>query len=112
MRSLVETNQESIKNTINTMPVIFENVGQISINVRETTDKLKVSVPVILQDVECVTKVAKENIEFAGVVMENVGSGINEVVAAYNKKTSDFITYFHIIKEVLQIIYRTFSPSK
>ena len=47
LRSLVETNQESINKTIRTMPEIFENVGQISIDVRETADKLKISVPVI-----------------------------------------------------------------
>jgi len=38
-RTLLETNQEFIKKTIRTMPVIFENVEQISVNLRETTDK-------------------------------------------------------------------------
>lgn len=109
---LVETNQEFINKTIRTMPGIFENVGQISSNVRETTDKLKVSVPVILQEVECVTNAAKGSIEFAGVVMENMGSGINETVAAYKKDTPSFTAYFHIIEEVLLIIYRTFSSRK
>ena len=42
LRSLLETNQEFLKITIRTMPGIFENVGQISSNVRETTDKLKI----------------------------------------------------------------------
>jgi len=112
LRSLVETNQEFVKKTIRTMPGIFENVEQISSNVRETTDKLKVSVPVILQEVECVTNAAKGSIELAGVVMENVGSEINETVAAYKKDTPGFMAYFHIIEEVLQIIYRTFSSSK
>ncbi|MFA4884940.1 MAG: hypothetical protein WC601_04055 [Desulfotomaculaceae bacterium] len=108
LRPLVETNQEFFKKTIRTMPVIFENVEQISSNVRETTDKLKVSVPVILQEVECVTNAAKGSIE----LMENMGSGIIETAAAYKKDNPDFMAYFHIIEEVLQIIYRTFYSSK
>lgn len=112
LRSLVETNQEFLKITIRTMPGIFENVGQISSNVRETTDKLKISVPVILQEVECVTNAAKGSIELAGVVMENMSSGINETVATYKKDTTGFMDYFHIFEEVLQILYRTFSSSK
>jgi len=112
LRALVETNQEFINKTIRTLPGIFENVGQISSDVRETTDKLKVSVPVILQEVECVTNTAKGSIELAGVVMENMGSGINETIAAYKKDTSGFMAYFHIIEEVLQIIYRILSSSK
>lgn len=112
MRPLVETNQEFIKTTIRTMPGIFENMGQISSNVRETTDKLKISVPVILREVEYVTNAAKGSIELAGVVMENMGSGINETIAVYKKDTPDYMAYFHIIEEVLQIIYRTFSSSK
>jgi len=112
LRSLVENNQEFIQKTIRTMPGILENAGQISSNVRETTDKLKISVPVILQDVECVTNAAKGSIELAGVVMENMGSGINETIASYKKDTPDFMSYLHIFEEVLQILYRTLSPSK
>lgn len=92
--SLVETNQEFIKKTIRTMPGIFENVEQISSNVRETTDKLKVSVPLILQEVEGVTNAAKET------------------VATYKKDTTGFMAYFHIIEEVVQIIDRTFFSRK
>ena len=112
LRPLVETNQEFISKTISTMPEIFENVGQISSNVRDTTAKLKVSVPAIIQEVECVTNAAKGSIELAGVVMENMGSGINETIAAYKMDTPDYMAYFHIFEEVLQIIYRNFSSSK
>ena len=112
LRSLVETNQEFVKKTIRTMPGIFENVEQISSNVRETTDKLKVSVPMILQEVECVTNAAKGSIELAGVVMENMGSGINETIAAYKKNIPGFMAYLQIFEEALQIIYRTFSSGK
>jgi methyl-accepting chemotaxis protein len=112
LRSLVETNQESINKTIRTMPGILENVGQISSDVRETTDKLKISVPVILQDVEIVTNTAKESIELAGTVVENMGSGINETIAAYEKEKSNIMAYLHIFEEVLEIICRTFSCSK
>ena len=112
LRTLVETNQEFINKTIKTMPATFENAGQISINVRETTDKLKISVPAILQEVEYVTNAAKGSIELAGVVIENVGSGINETIATYKKDTQDYVAYFHIFEEVLQIIYRTFTSRK
>lgn len=112
LRPLVETNKDFVKKVIKTMPGIFENVGQISSNVRETTDKIKVSVPMILQEVEYATNAAKGSIESAGVVMENVGSGINEVVTDYKKDTPGFMNYFHGIEEILQILYRTFSSGK
>lgn len=112
LRSLVESNQGSINQTISAMPGIFENVGQISSDVRETTDKLKISVPVILQDVESVTNTAKGSIELAGAVMENVGSGINETITAYKQETSSIMAYVQIFEEVLQIICRTFSSNK
>lgn len=112
LRPLLETNQEFIKKTIRTMPGIFENVGQISSNLKETSGNLKVSVPIILQEVEVATNAAKGSIELAGVVMANMGSGINETVAAYKKETPSFMTYFHSLEEVLQIIYRTFSSNK
>lgn len=112
LRSLVENNQKFIQKTLRAMPVILENAEQISSNVREITDKLKISVPVILQEVEGVTHATKGSIELAGVVMDNMGSGINETIAAYKKDTPDFMAYINIFEEVLQIIYRTFSSSK
>jgi methyl-accepting chemotaxis protein len=112
LRSLVETNQESINKSIRTMPGIFENAEQISSDVRETTDKLKGSVPTILGDVESVTHTAKGSLEFAGVVMENVGSGINDTISAYKRETSSIMNYFQIIEEILEIICRVFSSAK
>lgn len=112
LRTLVETNQEYMNKTIRTMPAIFENVGRISSNVRETTDELNISFPVILQEVEYVTNAAKESIEIAGVAMENMGFGINETIAAYKHDTPDFMAYLNILEEVVQIIYRTFSSRK
>jgi hypothetical protein len=44
--------------------------------------------------------------------MEYIGSGINETIAAYKKDTSGFMNCFHILEEILQIIYRTFFSSK
>ncbi len=112
LRSLIETNQQAVNDTIATMPGIFENTEQISNNVSEATDKLKVSVPVIAQDVESISKVARENIELAGAVMENVGSGINDVVTACKKETSDYLAYYQILKEIFQMIYHSFSSGK
>ena len=76
LRSLLEINKESINKTIKTKPGIFENVGQISSDVKEATDKLKVSVPVILGDIEGITNTAKGSIVMVGDVMTDIGSGI------------------------------------
>lgn len=86
MRPLVETNQELIKKSIRTMLATFENEGQISNNVREATNKLKILVPAILQEVECVTNSAKESIEIVGVAIDNVGSGVIDTVADFKKR--------------------------
>lgn len=112
VRPLVETNQETIYKTIRTMPGIFENMEQISSDVREITSKVKISLPMILHEVEGVAFASKANIELAGVVMENVSSGITATMAAYNKDVPDIIGYFHIFEEVLQILYRTFYSKK
>lgn len=109
---IAETNKESINKTISTMPEIFENVGQITSNVRETTEKLKVSVPVILQEVACATNAAKESIVLASAVIENMGSGINEAAVTFKKDPPGFMSYFRIIEEVVQLVYRTFSSGK
>src|SRR5665648_434644 len=98
-QNFLETNQESIKKTVSTMPEIFDNVGQISINVRDTTDKLKISAPVILQDVESITNAAKESIELAGDVIENVDSGVNETMGVHKEDTSDLMFYLSITFE-------------
>lgn len=112
LRPLAETNQEFMKKAIRTIPEIFENVEQISSNVRATTDELNISIPVILHEVECVTNTAKGSIQLAGVVMENMSSGINDTIAAHKEATPDFMAYFNILEEVLQIIYRTFSSKR
>jgi len=88
VRPLMENNQKNIQKILGTMPIIFEDVGQISSNVRETTDGLKVSAPVILQEVEYVANAARGSIE------------------------SGYVGYLHILKEVVQIIYSTFSGRK
>ena len=116
LRSLLETNKDLINKTIKPMPTIIENAEHISANVRETTDKLKVSVPVILHEVEGVTIAAKGSIALADVALKNIGSGISETITSFKKDTSEdsfgFMAYFPIIKEIVQIIYRAFSSRK
>ena len=112
LRSLLETNQVLINKSIKTMPGTLENVEQISCNIRETTDKLKISVPLILQEVEGATHAAKGSFELTNVVMENIGSGINETVVAYQKETTNFANYFHILEEVIEIVCRALSSKK
>ncbi|MCM1567696.1 MAG: hypothetical protein FNP40_02730 [Dehalobacter sp. 4CP] len=112
LRSLLETNQEFINQSIGTMPGILENAEQISNNARDTTDKLKISVPVILQEVEQATHAARGSFETTNVVIENIGSGINETLATYQKETSSIANYLHILEEVIRIISRSLSSSK
>jgi len=112
LRSLAETNKEFINKSIGTMPGILGNMGQISSNIRDTADKLKVSAPVILQEVECAAHAAKGSFELTNVVIENIGSGINETVATYQKEASNLANYFHIFEEVIQIICRALSTRK
>jgi hypothetical protein len=97
VRSLIETNKESINKTIKTMPGTFENIGQISVGIREATNKLKVSVPVILQDVESLTNAAKASIGGE---------------TAIKKDEPAFMSYFYAIEEVLHIIARVFPSEK
>lgn len=109
---MVEINQESITKAIQTMPGMFENMGQVSCNVRETTDKLKISIPMIITEVESITNAAKGSLKLVEVVMENMDAEINETIAAHNKDTSGFMAYLHIFEEVSQIIYRSFASRK
>lgn len=67
-----------IKKSIKTMPDIIENVGQISNEVKEITEKLNAI----------------------------------EMISDKKKDNPGFIDYLHIIEEVVQIIYRTFSSNK
>jgi predicted PurR-regulated permease PerM len=97
LQSLVETNKESINKTIKTLPGIFDNVEQISSDIKETAGKLKVSVPVILQDVQSITDAAKG---FIG----------NET--ALKKDAPGFMAYLNVIEDVLHIISGIFSSEK
>lgn len=111
-RSLLETNQMIINKSIRTLPIILENAEQISNNARDTTDKLKTSVPVILQETEHAMHAARSSFESTNVVIENIGSGINETLATYQKETTSIANYLHILEEVIQIICRALSSSK
>lgn len=96
LQTLLETNEDAINKTIKTLPGIFENVEQISIDLKETTEEIKVSIPTILQNAVCVTNVAKDSLD-------------NET--ALKKDTLGFMAYFNAIEQVLHIISRIF-PSK
>jgi hypothetical protein len=89
VRPMVETNQAAIKKSIVAIPGIIENLGQISIDVRETTDKLKISVPILLQEAQ--------------------GAG-GTADAAEN--ATGLMAYFPVIKEALHLILRAFSSGK
>ncbi|NLW92152.1 MAG: hypothetical protein GXY34_11220 [Syntrophomonadaceae bacterium] len=108
----VENNRELIEKTIQNMPVICENFEQISINVRGTTDKLKSSIPVILQEVECITGATKGSIEMASAAIDNLSFEVIGTVASFKKDSSEWTTYLNIIAEIFQTIYRTFYSSK
>ncbi len=112
VRSLLEDNQEEIKRTINTIPGTFENLEKISGNVKEASDELKVSVPVIVRDVGSMSKVARDKVELAGAVMDDLGAGISDFCKVYKKEKSDYMAYFPIFKDVFLTIYSTIASRK
>ncbi|MGB4572922.1 MAG: hypothetical protein WBH97_08880 [Rectinemataceae bacterium] len=109
LRPLVENNQESIKKSFKTMPLILGDFEQIGSNVRDTTDKLKITLPAVVQEVECVANAAKGSFASVGDVMEKMSSGINESLSTEKK---DNTGYFHLFEELLQLIYRSLSSGK
>ncbi|HCO49192.1 MAG TPA: hypothetical protein DIT55_07140, partial [Spirochaetaceae bacterium] len=78
------------------------NMKKISENLKDTTNKLKVSFPAILQEVEHVTDSARGSLTLASDVLGKMGSGIHETVADYKK---DSTGYFHLFEELMQLVY-------
>ena len=115
-RPLVDANKEAIKKSFKTIPAIVEDVGQISSDVKEITDKLKDAAPLIIEDVQCAVGSAKESIETAGIVVEDLGAEIDDIISSgtidSRDSASGFLAYFPIIKDVLQLILRVFSSGK
>ena len=109
---IVVTNQESIKHTVKSIPVIVENLEKISTDTKETANKLKLAVPPILQEIGETASATKESIGMAGSVIENLSTGIGETLVTRKKEKADFMDYVHVIEEIVQIIYRTFSAGK
>ena len=113
---LVDANKEAIKKSFKTIPVFVEDVGQISSDVKEITGKLKVSAPVIIEDVQYAVGSAKESIETAGIVVEDIGSGIDDILSSGTNggrdSTSGIMAYLPIIKDAVQLILRAFSSGK
>jgi hypothetical protein len=116
IRPMVEANQESFGKAIKIIPGIVENVSQISGDVKDTTARLKIAGPVILQDVQLAASSAKGSMASAGVMIENISGGINDTMSSYRESVSEnatgFMAYMPVIKEVVQLILRAFSVSK
>jgi vacuolar-type H+-ATPase subunit I/STV1 len=115
-KPLVEANKEAIKKSFKTIPVIVEDVGQISSNVKELTNELKASAPAIIKDVQCAAGSAKESFESAGAVVENIETEINDTITSFKKdnseKGSGLLAFFPIIGDALRLILRAFSSGK
>jgi hypothetical protein len=118
LRPLVENNRELYKNTVKSIPSILENIGCISRNSRDITDQLRVSGPEIIKGVGDLTISAKGGIEAAGIVLEKMGSGINDTVLSY-KDTDDkddaptgLMVYVPLIKEIIQVVDHAISAKK
>lgn len=109
---LLDSNQDSIKRTIQAMPGIMENTEKITDNVKDTTDKVKESAPGILKDAEYITHAAKNGAEVASNALVNVSTGVNETVDAIKEEVSDISTYIHIASEIIKIIIHAFSSGK
>jgi hypothetical protein len=97
LHSLLENNKEAINKAIKTLPETFENAGEISSGLKETTDKIKISMPMIMADAAYVTSTVKNDM-----------SGRKDVTRA----ASGFMIYFHAIESVLNIIARIISTKK
>jgi len=111
-KTILDTNQDLIKRTIQTVPGIMENAELISSNVKNTTDKLNESLPGILKDAEYISHATKDGVEIASAAIINVSTGVNDTVDAIKQEASDFSTYFHIVTEIIKIIIHSFSSSK
>jgi len=111
-RKMVDDNQDAVNRSLKALPGIMENTEQISINVKDTTDKLRVSVPVILKDAEFVANKTKDGVEIASSAIINVSTGVNDTVDAIKQEASDIGTYFHIVTEIIKIIIHSFSSGK
>lgn len=111
-RVIVDSNQEMIKKSLKTLPGIMENTEQISSNVKATTDKLNEAFPGMLKDTEYITHETKNAVEAASSAVMNVSTGVNDTVDAIKQEASDFGTYFHIVTEIVKIIFHSFSSSK
>jgi hypothetical protein len=108
-KPMVENNQDAIRKSVKSMPVIIGDIEQIGGNLKETTEQLKISFPAIVQEVGHVAATAKGSLSLASDVIEKMGSGINETVTAYKKDSSG---YFHLFEELMQLIYRSLSSGK
>lgn len=116
VRPMVESNQAAMKKSIGTIPVTIDNFGQISSDVKDITGKLRISAPVILQDVQSAAGSAKGSIESSGIIIKNIGTSLGGVFAPSGNDTSEcasgFAPYLPIINDVLQLILRIFAPGK
>lgn len=85
------------------------NMKKVSENLKDTTSKLKVSFPALLQEVEHVADTAKGSLTLASDVLEKMGSGIHETVTAYKK---DSTGYFHLFEELMRLVYGSLTSGK
>lgn len=111
LRPLIEDNKDAINTTIKRLPIITENIEIICTDIKETTGKIKVSVPVILEEVQSVTNATRESMEMASAVVENVGSGINDTIDGV-KNAPNIMNYINIITDVIQIVVHAFKGKK
>ena len=112
LRTMIETHQGPINKALVTVPEIAESVRKISGNIKETTDRLKTSVPVILQEVEAAAKATTGSVEAVGAVIGDLGFDANGAFASARKETSGVMAYFPLIDDILQIIYHILSAKK
>lgn len=112
VQSLIDSNKEAVIKTVNAIPAVMDDVKHISSNIVDVSDNFKDSVPGLLKDTESIAGSAKASLETASIIIENVGSGINDTVDEYKKNESGIITYIHIAEEIFKIIYKAFTSKK
>lgn len=108
-KPLVEINQDAIKKSIKSIPVIIGDMEQIGGNLKDTTNSLKSSLPSIIEEAGHVADTAKGSFAMVGAMMEKIGTNANEAVT---KHEGDSTGYFHLFEEFMQLLYHTLFSEK
>jgi len=87
------------------------NMKKISENLKDTTNKLKVSFPAILQEVEHVTDSARGSRD-AGERRAWGKVGFGKFMRLWRTTKKNSTGYFHLFEELMQLVYGSLTSGK